>query len=168
MKSPCALCGRGLAEKEERVDEIECKVFIKCGDGNLLWICGELVFRDGLCSEAMTRRRGLWSLLWSSSRRRLAAVGQTLNGLSRGREKGSNQSSLWLCSRKRPISAQSNASLAGKGGKKTKYYSNTQAGTLEMHFIIVSSAVSLLVLHKSYFKNHDFQDVWNWKLLYFR
>lgn len=46
-----------MEEEEERVDEIECKVFIKRNDSNLLSICGELELRDGPCSEATTRRR---------------------------------------------------------------------------------------------------------------
>lgn len=59
MKSPYAIRSRGLAEEEEekRVDEIECKVFIKRSDSNLLSIRRERVLRDGLCSEATTCRR---------------------------------------------------------------------------------------------------------------
>lgn len=63
MKSPYAIRSRGLVEEEERVDEIECKVFIKRSDSNLLSICRELVLRDGLCSEATTCRKRLWNLL---------------------------------------------------------------------------------------------------------
>lgn len=36
MKSPYAILSGGLADEEERVDEIECKVFIKRSDRNLL------------------------------------------------------------------------------------------------------------------------------------
>lgn len=60
--------------KEERVDEIECKVFIKRSESNLLSICRELELGDGLCSEATTCRRSLQSSLWSLSSGRLAAV----------------------------------------------------------------------------------------------
>lgn len=62
MKSPYAIHHEGLVEKEERVDEIECKVFIKCSDSNLLSTHTELVLRDRLCSKARGRRR-LWNLL---------------------------------------------------------------------------------------------------------
>lgn len=45
-------------EGEERVDEIECKVFIKRSDSSLPSVCREL-----LRSQATTRRRRLWDLL---------------------------------------------------------------------------------------------------------
>lgn len=63
MKSPYAILSGGLADEEERVDEIECKVFIKRSDSNLLWICTELALRDGLCSQATTCGIRLWSSL---------------------------------------------------------------------------------------------------------
>lgn len=83
MKPLCAIHRRRLVEKEKRVDEIECKVFIKCSDSNLLSICRELVFRDGLCSEATTCRR---SLLWSSLSHWLAAASDKLSTEYQGEE----------------------------------------------------------------------------------
>lgn len=49
--------------KKKGVDEIECKVFIKRSDSNLLSIRRELELRDGLCSEAKACRRSLRNLL---------------------------------------------------------------------------------------------------------
>jgi len=54
MESPYAIRSRKLVDEEERVDEMECKVFIKSSDSNLLSICRELVLRDRQCSEATT------------------------------------------------------------------------------------------------------------------
>lgn len=153
---------QSAVQGEEKVDEIECKVFIKWSDSSLLSICRELVLRDGPCSEENAAEFTLKPVEWRTCRR----VGQTFNRLSRGREKKergeseSNQSSLWLCSRKRPIRVQSKSPL----GISEITYSNSQVQTVEINFIIVSSAVALLGRQKSWFKimTHSMFDLFSY------
>lgn len=56
-ESPYAICST-LILQEERVDEMECKSFIKCSDSNLLSVCRELVLRERPYSEATTQTVG--------------------------------------------------------------------------------------------------------------
>lgn len=160
-----------VEEEEERVDEIECKVFIKRSDSNLLSICGELALGDGPYSEAMTCRRSLWNSLWSSTRREIsAAVGQTFRRLSdrserereKERERGrgsaiSRHSDSWG---ERPAN-QGPIRISTLGTSKITC-SHSQAQTGEIHFIIVSSAVALLGSQKGKNKvqNHDSRFHW--------
>lgn len=143
LKSVYSLVKRwALAEEEERVDEIECKVFIKRGDSNLLSICRELQLRDGLCSEATTRSRGLWNLLWSSASRGLAAVLDKLSPDYRGEEREREQSVVTLTLQQEAANQSPIRISALRISKIT--YSNSQVQAAEIHFIIISSAVALL------------------------
>lgn len=145
MKSPYAIRSRGLAEEEEeeRVDEIECKVFIKHSDSNLLSIRRERVLRDGLCSEATTCRRRLWNLLWSSSSRWLAAASDKLStdylGEERKRNGEKREQSVLTLTLQQEAANQSPIKICALGISKITY-SNPQVQTAEIHFIIISSA----------------------------
>lgn len=103
MKSPYAICSR-LILQEERVDEMECKSFIKCSDSNLLSVSGELVLGERRYSEATTQTAGDdWNLLWSSTTCGNVAVSVKLSAKCREKRKGTErraQSVIRLCSRK--------------------------------------------------------------------
>ena len=109
MKLPCAIRNGGLVEEEEeRVDEIECKVFIKCSDSEPAirsagsGCSGTAPVLPGYTTSEKTVEFAL-KLVES---RTCSGVGQTFKRLCGGRErerereragnreKGSNQSSL--------------------------------------------------------------------------
>lgn len=144
MKSPYAIRSRGLVEEEERVDEIECKVFIKRSDSNLLSIYRELVRRDGLCSEATTCRRRLWNLLWSSLSRGLAAVLDKLSTDYLGEEREREQSVDTLTLQQEATN-QSPIKIWALGISNITY-SNSQ---VQICFIIISPAAASLQRQKS-------------------
>lgn len=92
---------RALIEEEERVDEIECKVFIKRSDSNLLWICREPALWDGLVLRGYDTHEEAEEFTLKLDESPTCSVGQTFNRLSREgerkeqgeRDRESNQSS---------------------------------------------------------------------------
>lgn len=76
---------RALVEEEEGVDEIECKVFIKRSDSNLLWICREPALWDGRVLRGYGTHEEAEELKLTS--RRLAAASDKLSADYQGKQR---------------------------------------------------------------------------------